>query len=128
MDKLCPKSSIPSISAAGSRFLAILPKTGLSPCNYSRKCLENYSHVDCFHGSHPRKPAETCCVLRKWRILPKSSPHPTWAFCIQNDLNLAEMAGSAAEVTPPHPLAVTSATALEARSGSVTTAIGQRYE
>lgn len=121
MLKVYPKSSIPFTSAAGSKFLPVLAKTQLSVCKHSRKCLKNYSHVDSFTGSHIRKPAETCRGIRKWSFFDENSTHPSWAFCIQNGLNLAEMDGSVAEVTPPHPLAVTSATALKARSGGVTT-------
>ena len=121
MLKVYPESSIPVTSATGSKFLPILAKTQLSACKHSRKCLKNYSHVDSFTGSHLRKPAETCRGLRKWSFFGENLPHPSWAICIQNGLNRAEMDGSVAEVTPPHPLAVTSATALMARSGGVTT-------
>lgn len=121
MPKLYPKSSIPPFPPGGSRFSAILAKTGLSACKHWRKCLKNDSHVDIFGGSPLLKPAETCRGWRKWRFLGNSSVCPTWVFCIHLDPFLAEVGGSVAEVTPPHPLAVTSATALEARSGSVTT-------
>lgn len=119
MPKLYPKSSIPSISVAGSSFLPFSPKTGLTNCNCLRKCLENYSKLRIFYGSGSQKRP----YLRKWRFLDNFAMHPTWGFRIQNGQKPTEMDGSVAEVTPPHPLAVTSATALEARSGSVTTKI-----
>lgn len=119
MPKLCPKSLIPSISVAGSSFLPFLRKSALTHCNRLRKCLENYSKIGIFYGSGSQKRP----YLRKWRFLDNFALHPTWGFRIQNGQKVTEMNGSVAEVTPPHPLAVTSATALEARSGSVTTKI-----
>ena len=114
MPKLYPERAIPSISVAGSSFLPFLAKSVLTYCNCLRKCFENYSKLGIFYGSGSQKRR----YLRKWRFLGVFAMHPTWGFRIQSDPNLTEMDGSVAEVTPPHPLADTSASALEARSGS----------
>lgn len=114
MPKLYPERAIPSISVNGSSFLPFLPKSVLTHCNRLRKCLENYSKLGIFYGSGSQKRR----YLRKWRFLDVFAMHPTWAFCVHLDPNLTEMDGIVAEVTPPDPLADTSASALEARCGS----------